>query len=81
MLEQANNVIESGKKSLRSLLREKAFDEVTGELKSRGIDIGEVDDEDVEALVQARVDDMYSGMKGFAAGSAVALLLSVMLGV
>ena len=81
MLEQTNRVIESGKKSLRSLLREKAFGEVAGELKSRGIDIGEVDDEDVEALVQARVDDMYSGIKGFAVGSAFAVLLSAVMGV
>ena len=81
MLEQANNVIESGKRSLESLLREKAYDEVAGELKSRGIDIGGVDDEDVEALVQARVDDMQSSMKGFAVGSAFAVLLSAVLGV
>lgn len=81
MLERTNALMESGKRSLESLLREKAFDEVAGELESRGIDIAGVDDKDVEALVQERVDDMYSSVKGFAAGSAFAVLLSAVLGV
>jgi len=76
----ATTVLNEGKKSLNALLREKAYDEVSEKLSDEGIDIQNVDNEDVEALVAARVDDMMNGIKGFAMGTAFALLFSTVVG-
>ena len=76
----ATTLLDEGKKSLNVLLREKAYNEVVEKLENEGIDIKNVADEDVEALVAARVDDMMNGIKGFAAGTAFALLFSAVVG-
>ena len=73
-------LLDEGKKSLNTLLREKAYNEVVEKLSDEGIDIKNVADEDVEALVAARVDDMRNSIKGFAAGTAFALLFSAVVG-
>jgi hypothetical protein len=81
MIKQTTQLIEDGKKDLITLLREKAYADIELELKSRHIDIDVVEDEDVEALVQAKVDDMQNSIKGFAAGSTLTLLLSSLIGI
>ncbi len=80
MIDNANTLLDEGKKSLDTLLREKAYADVVEKLIENGIDVGNVNDEDIEALVQAKVDDMKSGIKGFAAGTAFALLLTSIVG-
>lgn len=81
MLEYTHEVVNNGKKSLERLLRVKAFDEVADELQQRGIEINDVADDDIEVLVQAKVNDMHNGIKGFAVGSIFAVALSAMLGI
>lgn len=81
MLDSATELINEGKKSLETLLREKAYEDVSSELDTRGIDINTVNDEDIEALVQAKVEDMHKGIKGFAYGSAFAILISSITGI
>ena len=80
MINTANTLIDEGKKSLDTLLREKAYEDVTQKLINNGLDINDVRDEDVEALIAARVDDMKNGIKGFAAGTAFAVVLSMVTG-
>ncbi len=74
-------MIDKGKKSLEALLREKAYSDISEKLEENGIDIDEVSDTDIEALVAERVNEMRSGLKSFAVGGAVALLISSMIGV
>ncbi len=74
-------LIDEGKKSLNTLLREKAYDDIAENLKENGIDIDKVTDEDIEALVAERVNEMRNGIKHFAIGGAVALLISSLVGV
>jgi len=81
MIETAEKIYSSGKKSLDSLLREKAYSETKEYLKEKGIDINDVSDEDIETLVAAKVNDMMNGIKGFGAGAAAALLISLVTGV
>ena len=73
-------LINEGKKSLNTLLRERAYVEVIAQLRQNGISIDDVRDEDIEALVSAKTHDMMNGIKGFAAGTAFALLLSSVVG-
>ncbi len=73
-------LINEGKKSLNTLLREKAYTEVVEKLTQEGIVVEDVQDEDIEALVAAKVDDMMNGIKGFAAGTAFAILFSSIVG-
>lgn len=80
MVETANTLFEEGKKSLQTLLREKAYEEVMEKLHLEGIDPKEVAADDIEALVAARVQDKMNGIKGFAVGGAFALLLSSIIG-
>lgn len=81
MIESAENIYNSGKKSLESLLREKAYAEVKEHLENKGIDIDQVSDEDIEVLVAAKVQDMTNAIKGFGVGAAFAVALSLVLGV
>ena len=74
-------MIDKGKKSLETLLREKAYSDISENLEENGIAIDDVSDTDIEALVADRVKDMRSGLKSFAVGGAVALLISSMIGV
>ena len=74
-------LMDEGKKSLDTLLREKAYDNITEKLEENSIDIDKVSDEDIEALVAERVSEMRNGIKHFAIGGAVALLTSSLVGV
>jgi len=80
MTQTASNLIDQGKKSLDTLLREKAYDEVAQKLKEACVDIDDVSESDIEALVSARVEEMMGGIKGFAVGAGVALLISSIVG-
>lgn len=80
MLDKVEEVYENGKKSLESLLREKAYASVKETLQEKGIDIEQVSDEDVETLVAAKTEDMMNGIKGFGVGTAFALAISLLTG-
>jgi len=81
MTRNITSLVDEGKKNLDTLLREKAYEEVSQKLAAAGIDIDVVSDEEVEALVDARVKEMMNGIKGFAAGTVLALLISSIVGV
>lgn len=81
MLDKTKEIYKDAKKSLDSLLREKAYSEVKESLEEKGIDIESVSDEDVESLVAAKVDDMKNSIKGFGVGTAFAFAISIMTGV
>ena len=81
MLHTTATLLNEGKKSLEALLREKAYDDIAEKLEENGIDINEVSDTDIEALVAERVNEMRNGIKHFAVGGAVALLISSLIGV
>jgi len=68
--------IKQGKKSLDSLLKEKAYQQVEEHLVEICVDINEVAEEDIEALVVAKMQDMQNTLKGAAMGSAFMLVLS-----
>ena len=80
MIEQVEKVYESGKKSLESLLREKAYSDVKEHLIEQGIDIEDVSDEDIESLVAAKAEDILNGIKGFGVGTAFAIAISLLTG-
>ena len=80
MINNVNNLYEEGKKSLDTLLREKAYEDVVDKLTENGIDINNVKEQDIESLVQAKVDDMKNGIKGFAAGAAFSILFTSLIG-
>ena len=81
MIDQAQKIYTDGKKSLESLLREKAYSEVEGSLDDKGINIDSVSDEDIETLVAAKTQDMINGIKGFGIGTAFAMAISLFTGV
>ena len=81
VINTTTTLLEEGKKSLDTLLREKAYSDVVEKLADKGINIKEVADTDVEALVAAKVNDMKNGIKSFAVGGAFALLFSSVIGV
>ncbi len=81
MLHTTTTLLNEGKKSLETLLREKAYDDIAEKLEENGIDINDVSDADIEALVAERVNEMRNGIKHFAVGGAVALLISSLIGV
>lgn len=81
MFDKVDNVYQSGKKSLESLLREKAYRNVEATLKEKDIDINDVSDEDIETLVAAKTEDMMNGIKGFGVGTAFAVAVSLVTGV
>ena len=74
-------MLDKGKKSLETLLREKSYNDISEKLEENGICIDDVSDTDIEALVAERVKEMRSGLKSFAVGGAVALLISSIIGV
>lgn len=80
MVNQAEKIYTDGKKSLESLLREKAYSEVQQSLENKGIDIESVSDEDIENLVAAKTQDMVNGIKGFGVGTAFAMAISLFTG-
>jgi hypothetical protein len=79
-MQSISTYIDEGKKSLETLLREKAYEEVITSLKTEGIDPSQVSDEDVEMLVAEKTKDMTSTLKGVAIGSVGAIILSAVLG-
>lgn len=80
MINSAITLLDEGKKSLDTLLREKAYSDVAQKLLDAGIEIAKVSDTDVEALVAERAKEMKNGITSFAAGGAFALLLSSIIG-
>ena len=81
MINQVEKIYTSSKKSLESLLHEKAYSDVQESLEEKGININDVNDEDIETLVAAKAQDMMNGIKGFTVGTAFALALSLLMGV
>lgn len=81
MIRMTTTLLNEGKKSLDALLREKAYADIKEKLEENGIDINEVSDVDIEALLADRVNEMRNGLKSFAVGGAVALFISSMIGV
>lgn len=81
MINQAEKIYNDGKKSLESLLREKAYSEVQKNLENKAIDIDNVSDEDIENLVAAKAEDMMNGIKGFGVGTAFAIAVSLVTGI
>lgn len=81
MVDKAEKIYNDGKKSLETLLREKAYSEVQESLKEKGIDIENVSDEDIEHLVAAKTQDMTNGIKGFGVGTAFAIAVSLFTGI
>lgn len=81
MIEKAEKIYSSGKKSLESLLREKAYTETQEYLEKKGIDINDVSDEDIETLVSAKTKDMMNTIKGFGVGAAFAIAISLVIGI
>jgi nicotinamide riboside kinase len=80
MIERVEKIYDDGKRSLESLLREKAYNEVKEVLEEKGIDIQNVADEDIETLVSAKVQDSMQAFKGVVVGGAFAFALSYFLG-
>ena len=80
MVDQAQNVYEKGKKSLESLLREKAYSEVKKTIQSKGINIDDVSDKDIESLVAAKTQDMVNTIRGFGVGTAFSIAISLLTG-
>jgi hypothetical protein len=81
MIDTTKELYEDTKKSLESLLHEKAYSDVQESLEEKGININDVSDEDIETLVAAKAKDMMNGIKGFSVGTAFALALSLLMGV
>ena len=81
MIDKAEDIYNTGKKSLESLLREKAYSEVENNLEGKGINIDDVSDDDIESLVAAKTHDMTNNIKGFGIGTAFAMAISALLGV
>lgn len=81
MINTTKELYNDGKKSLETLLREKAYSDMQEDLKEKGIDINSVSDEDVENLVAAKAQDMMNGIKGFGIGTAFAIAISLLTGV
>ncbi|MEA3314822.1 MAG: hypothetical protein U9Q30_03050 [Campylobacterota bacterium] len=78
---QTNDLIKSSKRSLDSLLRDRAYEEVKEYLKEKDIDITKVSDEDIEVLIEAKVRDMNNTLKGVAIGGAFAFVVSSIFGI
>lgn len=74
-----DQTLSKGKKSLDEILRNKAFEDIVQHLKEQNIDINEIAESDLEELIAAKVTDMNSQLKGFAAGSAFIVLLETLL--
>ena len=81
MIKTAESIYDSGKESLESLLRKKAYSDVQENLEEKGIDINQVSDEDIEVLVAAKAEDMMQGIKGFGVGTAFAIVVSLLTGI
>lgn len=74
-----DKTIEGGKRSLDSILKEKAFKQVQEYLKNNDIDINTIDEQDLEALVDAKAKEMQSALKGIAIGGAFVALVETLI--
>ena len=81
MIDITKEFYNSGKKSLNSLLREKAYSDVQKNLEEKHIDIHKVSDEDIETLVADKVNDMTNEIKGVGKATAFAIVISLLTGV
>lgn len=81
MVEKTQKIYEDSKKSLQTLLREKAYSEIKENLEDQGINIDDMNDEDVESLVAAKVQDKETALKGFGTGAAIAIAFSLLTGI
>ena len=81
MIDTTKKIYTDGKKSLETLLREKAYAEVEENLEDKGINIDDVSDEDIETMVAAKTKDMMNGIKGFGVGTAFVMAISLLTGV
>jgi len=75
-----HTLLNEGKKSLETLMRESAYNEVVSYLQEQGIEVEKLETQELEALVSARVAEKKEGLKGFAKGAGWTLLLSMFLG-
>lgn len=74
-----SDTVQKGRESLDSVLRKKAFNDVAESLAEQGIDINDIEDGDLEALVASKVSDMNTGLKGFTLGGVAMLILGSLL--
>ena len=81
MIKTAESIYDSGKESLESLLRKKAYSDVQENLEEKGIDINQVSDEDIEVLVAAKAEDMTNEIKGLGKGLAFSIALFLLTGI
>ena len=81
MISSVEKTYDKSKKSLDSLLREKAYSDVQSILESKDIDINNVSDEDIETLVSVKVEDMRNELKGLGKGIVLATALFLLTGV
>ena len=81
MVDATKKVYSNGKKSLDSLLREKAYSGVQDSLKEKDIDIDDVSDEDIENLVATKVEDMKNEITGLGKGIAFTIALFLLTGI
>lgn len=81
MVDATQTLYAQGKKSLDSLLREKAYAEVKSNLEDKGIDINDVSDEDIETLVASQASEMKNTLKSFSVGVALSGAVSLLSGV
>ena len=81
MVDKAEKIYNDGKKSLESLLQEKAYSDVQKNLEDKGIDINNVSDEDIEILVAEKAKDMMIGIKGFGSGVIIYGVVSLLTGI
>ena len=70
-------MIDNIKSSLDNTLRQKAYEEVKEMLANQDIDIDKVAQEDVEALVNEKVQIMQSELKGVGIGVGLGILVSM----
>ena len=81
MIDTTKKLYNDGKRSLESLLRERAYSEVKAHLEEKSININDVSDDDIENLVAAKAQDMMNGIKGFGVGTAFAIAISLLTGI
>jgi hypothetical protein len=79
-MRQVEQTINKGKKSLETLLKEKAIKDVSQELLDQGIDPNEVDDEDFEVLVAEKAHELESNLKAMGIGGALGFATSLFIG-
>lgn len=79
-MKQVDNMVDKGKKSLETLLRDKAIQDVSQELVEQGIDPNDLNDEDFEVLVAEKVHGLESNLKAVGVGTALGFAASLFIG-